>query len=299
METEKKTAFVAVVGRPSAGKSSLINLFCGAKVSIVSAVPQTTRNSIRGILNRPQGQLIFVDTPGRHSSERKFNKKLIEISDRVLDDSDLILYVLDSSRPPGQEEEELAVRLVPFSKRIVAAVNKIDLSSSDSERTQQFLSERLPELSAQRCVKISCIANEGTEELLSVLFDMAEVGEPLYPEDYYTDQEISFRVTEIIREQAMNRLREELPHSIYVEAADTELRDEGRRLCVRAFIITERESQKGMVVGAGGSMIKAIRIAAEKELNKIFEWKVDLDLRVKTAKDWRHNDKILRRIMGG
>jgi GTP-binding protein Era len=137
---------------------------------------------------------------------------------------------------------------------------------------------------------------------------MAAEGEPLYPEEYYTDQEVSFRIQEIIREKAMNRLREELPHSIYVEVADLEFREappsigvtgsEKKRLWVRAFIITERESQKGMIVGKGGEMIKAIGQAARKELNSIFEWKVDLDLRVKTGKDWRHNDRILKKITG-
>ncbi|MDR0475232.1 MAG: GTPase Era [Treponema sp.] len=297
MGSEKKTAFVAILGRPSVGKSSLVNMLCGEKVSIVSAVPQTTRNAIRGILTRPEGQLVFVDTPGRHSSERKLNKKLIEVSDRALDDSDLILYVLDASRPPGPEEEEIATRLGPFTQRLIAAINKTDLPSADCDGMHSFLSERFSGLSFSRRIMISCRTKEGKEELISALFDMAGVGEPFYPEDYYTDQEIAFRVTEIIREQAVNRLREELPHSIYVEAADTELIDEGRRLWVRAFIITERESQKGMVVGAGGAMIKAIRTAAQKELNRIFDWKVDLDLRVKTAKDWRHNEKVLRRVI--
>jgi GTP-binding protein Era len=133
---------------------------------------------------------------------------------------------------------------------------------------------------------------------------MAEPGDPFYPEEYYTDQDIPFRIAEIIREKAMNRLREELPHSLYVEVADTELKDRVKengetvqKLWVRAFIITERESQKGMVVGKGGEMIKAIRQAAQKELNSIFDWKVELDLRVKTGKDWRHNDHVLHRII--
>jgi GTP-binding protein Era len=126
---------------------------------------------------------------------------------------------------------------------------------------------------------------------------MAVEGDALYPEEIYTDQEMNFRIAEIIREKAMSRLREELPHSIYVEVADAELREE--RLWVRAFIITERESQKGMVVGKGGEMIKSIGQAARKELNSIFDWKVDLDLRVKTGKDWRHNDRVLKRIING
>ena len=301
METEtailRKAAFAAVVGRPSAGKSTLVNCLCGAKVAIVSPVPQTTRNAIRGILNREEGQLVFVDTPGRHLSERKFNRMLQDASGRAASESELILYVLDAARPPGEEETAVADWLAPYGDRLAAAVNKMDSPRADFERTKAFLREKFPSLEDGRCLPVSALKNQGTTELLAALFAMADPGEPFYPQDYYTDQDPHFRIAEIIREKAMNRLREELPHSIYVEVADAELRDGGTRLWVRAFIITERESQKGMVVGKGGELIKAIRLSAQKELNRIFDWKVELDLRVKTAHDWRHNDVTLRRIM--
>jgi GTP-binding protein Era len=292
-----KAAFVAVVGRPSAGKSTLVNYLCGAQVSITSRVPQTTRNAIRGILTRPEGQLVFVDTPGRHASEKKLNKKLLSLSDRSLDEGDLVLYVIDAVRPPGPEEEAVAARLSSLGGRSIAAVNKMDAPGADFERAAAFLSKTLPELPPSRYFRCSAIKREGAEELLPCLFGMAPAGEPFYPGEYYTDQELPFRIGEIIREKAMDRLREELPHSIYVEVADTELREGGQKLWVRAFIITERESQKGMVVGKGGELIKAIRTAARKDLDRIFDWKVDLDLRVKTAKDWRHNDRILKRLI--
>ncbi|MDR2633249.1 MAG: GTPase Era [Treponema sp.] len=296
MCTQKKAAFVAVVGRPSVGKSTLVNLLCGAKVSIVSTVPQTTRNAIRGVLHRDEGQLVFVDTPGRHESERKLNKKLMEVSDRTIEDADIILYVLDASRPAGPEEAAIAARLVPLAERTLAAVNKMDSPHADYAQALAFLKNQLPQLDTARCFKVSALSGEGTEALLHCLFAMAGEGAPFYPEEYYTDQELNFRIAEIIREKAINRLREELPHALYVEVADAELRDEGTRLWVRAFIITERESQKGMVVGKGGELIKAIRQAAQKELNRILDWKVELDLRVKSAHDWRHNDAVLRRL---
>jgi GTP-binding protein Era len=298
-----KAAFVAVVGRPSAGKSTLINRFCGAKVAIVSPVPQTTRNAIRGIVNDPRGQLVLVDTPGRHGSERKFNKKLMETADRAAAESDIVLYVLDASRRPGPEEEAIAAVLAApaFLSRTIAAVNKIDAPGADGAAAGDFLSLRLP---GTRRFNISALRNEGLSDLLGALFDLAPAGEPLYPGEYYTDQELPFRIAEVIREKAINRLRQELPHSIYVEVADTELREEpggprGRqRLWIRAFIMVERESQKGMVVGKGGAMIRAIRLAARKDLDRIFDWKTELDLRVKTAHEWRHNDEILRRFTG-
>jgi GTP-binding protein Era len=295
----KKAAFVAVVGRPSAGKSTLINRICGEKVAIVSAIPQTTRNAIRGIVNREQGQLVFIDTPGRHKSEKKFNKKLAGISDKAVDDSDFILYLMDATRPPESEEAEIAAFLGSHQQRTVVAVNKIDSKEADCARSCQFLAENLPNIGKDRCFAISAQKNEGIEVLLAALYELAEEGEPFYDAEYYTDQEVDFRITEIIREQAINRLRQELPHALYVEVADAEFTKENEKLFVRAFIIVERESQKGIVVGKGGAMIKAIRLASLKELHAIFDWKIDLDLRVKTGKDWRHNDKILNRLTDG
>ena len=291
----KKCAVVAIVGRPSVGKSTLVNKLCAEKVAIVSSVPQTTRNAIRGIVNREQGQLIFIDTPGRHASEKKFNKKLMEVSNRALQECDIVLYVLDSSRAPGPEEEETARLVAQMADKTIAAVNKIDFSGADIKRTREFISLNFPALPAGCCCEISASTGQGIDEMLLALYAKAPEGDALYGEDYYTDQDAGFRIAEIIREQAINRLRQELPHSLYVEIADMELKEP--KLWVRAFIIVERESQKGMVVGKGGEMIKAIRLGALKELKRIFDWKIDLDLRVKTGKDWRHNDHTLRRII--
>jgi GTP-binding protein Era len=291
----KKSGFAAIIGRPSVGKSTLLNRMCGEKVAIVSIVPQTTRNAIRGIVNRDEGQLIFIDTPGRHSSEKKINKKLMEVSSRALNESDLVLYVLDASRAPGKEEEEIAALLAPLSEKVIAAVNKTDAPGADVNRAKEFLSQWLPSLASERIFAVSANTGSCVDELLSALFALAPEGDALYGEEYYTDQETEFRIAEIIREQAINRLRQELPHSLYVDIADMELK--GEKLFVRSFIIVERESQKGMVVGKGGEMIKAIRLGALKELKRIFEWKIDLDLRVKTGKDWRHNDRTLKKII--
>jgi GTP-binding protein Era len=281
------------------GKSTLINAFCGEKVAIVSPVPQTTRNAIRGIVNREEGQLVFVDTPGRHLSERKLNLRLMDVAGRAQAEADLVLYVLDAARTPGAEEEAVAARLKGDEGRTVAAINKTDSKTADQKAIEEFLAAQLPGLSPDRLFPVSALQNEGTAPILKCLFDMASCGEPFYPTDYYTDQDVNFRIAEIIREKAINRLREELPHSLYVEVADAELRDNDTKLWVRAFILTERESQKGMIVGKGGAMIKAIREAALKDMKRIFDWKIELDLRVKTAHDWRHNDAVLRRLIDG
>ena len=270
----KKAAFVAVVGRPSAGKSTLINRFCGEKVSIVSAVPQTTRDAIRGIVNGERGQLVFVDTPGRHRSEKKGNVRLRGISDQAVDDADLVLYVMDVARAAGPEEADVAALLAPHAARTVAALNKTDAPGADIGRARAFLAEGFPALAADRAFEVSAKTGEG---------------EPFYDAEFYTDQEVDFRVAEIVREQAINRLQQELPHALRVEVADArfsggETASARGKLWVRAFVVVERESQKGIVVGKGGSMIKAIRLAALKELGSIFDWKIDLDLRVKTGK---------------
>jgi GTP-binding protein Era len=294
MQEQKKAAFVAVVGRPSAGKSTLVNRLCGEKVAIVSPVPQTTRNAIRGILTRSEGQLVFIDTPGRHQSERKFNKKLMELGDRAIADADLILYVLDVSRKAGPEEEAIVRLLEPESKALIVALNKTD--AVDAGAAREFLGQTLPLLPKDNSIEVSALTGSGCDALLSLLFRLAPSGEELYPGDCYTDQDVQFRISEIIREKAMVRLRQELPHALYVEVADAEFREDGTRLWVRAFLIVERESQKGMVVGKGGAMIRDIRLASLKELNSIFDWKIELDLRVKTAKDWRRNDKLLKKL---
>ncbi|MDR1836214.1 MAG: GTPase Era [Treponema sp.] len=292
----KKCGFVALVGRPSAGKSTLLNRMCGEKVAIVSGMPQTTRNAIRGIVNREQGQLVFIDTPGRHGSQKKFNRKLMDVSARAMNECDLVLYVMDSSRAPGAEEEEIAALLAPLQDRTIAAVNKIDAVGNDLKRASDFLLAHLPALAQERCFGISAVTGQGVDELLCALYAMAPEGEAHYGKEYYTDQETGFRIGEIIRGQAIVRLHQELPHSLYVEIAD--MKYEEPKLWVRAFIVVERESQKGIVVGKGGEMIRAIRLAALKELKTIFDWKIDLDLRVKAARDWRHNDRTLRRIIG-
>jgi GTP-binding protein Era len=224
----------------------------------------------------------------------------LEVSDRTIEDAELVLYVLDASRIPAEEEKAIADYLEIFVGQLVVAINKMDALDTDFAKIveiTEFLKNHFPLLPQNRCFKISALKNEGLEPLLESLFAMAPVGEPFYPEEYYTDQDVKFRIAEIIREKAINRLWQELPHSIYVEVVDVELKDKGKKLWVRAFIVTERESQKGMVVGKGGTMIKAIRLAAQKDLNRIFEWQVELDLRVKTAHDWRHNDILLKRII--
>lgn len=292
-----KAGIVTIIGRPSAGKSTFLNTASGEKISIVSPVPQTTRNALRGIVNTSFGQLVFVDTPGYHDSEKKLNKKLKEITQEQLVTSDALLYILDATRIPGPEEILTAALVKPHIDKTIIALNKIDLPTANVSEGINFLKQVFPEISENRIFQISAEKDTNINDVLKALYQIIPQGEPLYPEEFYTDQEVDFRIAEIIREQAINRLYDEIPHAIYVDISDMEWRREGKELWVRAFLCVERESQKGMVIGKGASMIKTIRIESIKQLRKIFSYRIDLDLQVKVNKNWRQKDVVLNRVL--
>lgn len=296
-ENQKKTAVVAIVGRPSAGKSTFLNTACGEPVAIVSPVPQTTRDAIRGIVNTSLGQLVFVDTPGYHESEKKLNLRLRSVTESQLKDADVILYIIDSTRAPAKEEALTAELIAPYAARTIVAINKIDEPHSNIFTAHNFVTNVLPDVARENIYSMSAKTDEGIDDVLRALYKLAPVAPPLYPPDYYTDQDIPFRVAEVIRGEAINRLDEEIPHALYVDVADCEIRDEGKLLWIRAFLCVERESQKGIVIGSKASMIKAIRQSSLRKLKRIFEYKVELDLHVKVSKNWRQKDSVLKKII--
>ncbi len=291
-----KTALVSIVGRPSAGKSTFLNTATQETVSIVSSVPQTTRNAIRGIVNTSIGQLVFVDTPGLHLSEKKFNLKLTKIAEENIKDSDEILYVLDSTRDHTDEEEMIAKLVAPFTKKLVVAINKTEDPAAHPENSRAFIHRTLPDLPDSRIVEMSAKEDKGVNDVLKALYDMAEEAPHLYPEEYYTDQEVEFRIAEIIRGEAINRLEQELPHAIYVNIKDMAMA-KANLLKVRAEICVERDSQKGIVIGKGASMIKTIRVESIKTARKIFPYRVDIELNVSVDKNWRQKDHVLNKIV--
>ena len=292
-----RTAVVAIIGRPSAGKSTFLNTACQEPVSIVSPIPQTTRNAIKGIVNTSLGQLIFIDTPGYHDSEKKLNLRLRNVTESQLEGIDCVLYVIDSTRSPGEEEAKTAALLTPLQSKLVVAINKCDLPASRPLPVRQFISERLPQVPGNRIYEMSAEKDTGINEVLKALYEISPEGEPVYDEELYTDQDLTFRVCEVIRGEAINRLQDEIPHAVYVEVADIEHRNEGKKLWIRAFLCVERESQKGIVIGKGASKIKEIRTAAAKKLSEIYIQKIDLDLQVKVDKNWRQRDYTLNRLI--
>lgn len=290
-----KSATVSVIGRPSSGKSTLVNTICEMKVSITSPTPQTTRNKIRGIYTDQRGQLVFTDTPGYHLSDKEINKRMQDVTVSALKDSDMILYVVDGKRKGGKEEVAICEMIKKAKVPTVVAINKTDiLTKEEMEESKEFISSHFPSMPV---LFISAKNDEGVDEVLIELFKRAKEGELLYDENQYTDQDLEFRISEIIREKTIATLSDELPHVIFVDVSDLEWNEETNTVWIRAFINVERDGQKGFIVGKGGSGIKRIGTEARKEIKRIFPGAtVRLDLQVKTAEKWRQNSIVLDKV---
>ena len=297
---------IGVIGRPSTGKSSLINRICGHKVSIVSPVPQTTRSRVRGIVTREQGQLIFLDTPGMHLSDRKLNRVLREVALSVAGETDVLLAVFDAGRRFGEEDHAVLDAARGFSGPRVAVRNKVDLEASAARGGSgagasgaggvAALAEAIRDAGIDELIPVSALTGAGVETLVARLLALSPPGELHYPQDVYTDQSPDFRVAEVVREQVFARTFAEVPHALFVEVLDLEPRPAG--LWARATIWVERPSQVGIVVGRGGAGIAAIRRGAETELGAIFGRRVAVNLRVKVRKKWRRDDELLQGLRG-
>ncbi|MCK9191376.1 MAG: GTPase Era [Sphaerochaetaceae bacterium] len=291
-----KCGTVAIIGRPSSGKSTMVNTIVEMPVSITARTPQTTRNAIRGIYTDQRGQLIFTDTPGYHLNDQTLNLRLQTIAVESLKETDMILYMVDATRAPGKEELAI-VEIVKKTRRpIVVCLNKCDLARKDKiEESRYFIAENIPDATV---LEASAKKDDGIDEILIKLFSLAPEGEMLYPADSYTDQPVEFRISEIIRGKTIALVSQELPHAIYVEVSDLEQRPEDNEIWIRAFIIVERESQKGIIVGKGGANIKKIRVSSFKEIKPIFpDKKLQLDLRVKAQPKWRKNSFVLDKLL--
>jgi GTP-binding protein Era len=285
-----RAGFVALVGRPNAGKSTLLNRLVGQKLAIVSDKPQTTRNRIAGVRTYPEGQIVFVDTPGVHKPLHRLNVRMVDAALDTLSEVDVAALVVDASEAPGGGDRFLLDVIKRSKTPRVLVLNKVDLVDKPSllPRLAAYHDEGFDEL-----VPISALTGENVERLEHVLLQRLPEGEAVYPEDYLTDQPERFFVGELVREQVLQQTRDELPFSTAVVVDKFEEADAKGVMRFYCTILVERESQKPILVGKGGARIKAIGTAARKELEAFFDARVFLDLHVKVRESWRDDERML------
>jgi len=290
-----KSGFVALLGRPNAGKSTLLNRIVGQKLAIVSDKPQTTRTRVVGVKNYPNGQAVFVDTPGVHKPTHRLNVRMVDIALESMREVDVLALIVDASVKPGTGDRYLLELVKGTTQPAILVLNKVDLVAKN---------KLLPLIDHYRQAHpfveiVPASAVDGTNvDLLETLFlRYLPEGEPLYPPDYLTDQTERFFVAEIVREQVLQLTHDELPFStaVVVDKFD-EAADEGKRVDLYCTILVDRESQKPIVIGKGGSMIKQIGTAARVELEDYLEKHVYLDLHVKVKSEWRDDERLLEEI---
>jgi len=291
-----KSGFVAVVGRPNVGKSTLVNAMVGQKVSITSSRPQTTRNAIRGVVTlgrpEPHAQIVLIDTPGLHKPKNALGERLNTLVYGTLKEIDAILFLLDATQKIGPGDRRIAERLMDTDTDVNVVVNKVDKSNAD-QIAERLVTASLWDFAAY--VPISALTDDGVDRVTAELLERMPEGPMYFPADAVSDQPEELLVAEIVREKFLERLREELPHSLTVRTRDLEVQENGT-MRIDAQILVERESQKGIVIGKGASVLKAAGEEARKELEALFGEKVFLDLRVAVEKDWQRRPQMLDRL---
>jgi len=284
-----KSGFVALVGRPNAGKSTLINALVGEKVSIVTSTPQTTRNRILGVVHRPDVQVVLMDTPGIHKPLSRLNQQMMNFVRQALEERDLAVLIVDASAKFGKGDEFAVEMIKQYSPRTILALNKIDLVRKPKLLP---LIDRYAKLyDWEEVFPISARAGDGVEDLLQAIVRLLPEGPAYFPPENYTDQPERFLASEIIREKVIAQTKQELPYVTAVLMEEFSESDTLTRIC--ATVIVERESQKPIIIGAGGQRIKQIGMEARADLEKLFPPKVFLELFVKVEPDWRNSRGIV------
>lgn len=288
-----KSGFASIIGRPNVGKSTLINKIIGSKIAIVSEKPQTTRTRIQGILTTPEGQIIFIDTPGIHKPKHRLGEYMLKVSAQSLKDVDIIYYMTDATRPFGSGEQYIVDQLRDIKVPIFLVVNKIDLVGE--EEIKEFIQPFYNQMNFTELVPISAVNGTNLTTLLNKTMQYLPEGPMYYPEDDMTDQPVSFIVAELIREKALILTRDEVPHSLAVEVEEFRNQAAGK-IYVRAVIHTERDSQKAIIIGQKGQMLKKIGERSRIDIEEMLGASVYLDLWVKVKKNWRDNENNLNQL---
>jgi GTP-binding protein Era len=289
-----KAGFVSLIGRPNAGKSSLLNRIIGVKLAIVSDKPQTTRTRILGVKNYPAGQIVFVDTPGIHRPLHRMNVRMVGAAVESIGEVDLVGVVVDASESPGAGLRYLLDLVKDTPTTTVLILNKVDLVSK--KRLLPMVDRMSKERDWTHIVPVSALTGDNVEHLEQVLLESLPEGEQLYPDDFLTDQPERTLVAEMVREQVLRLTHAELPFSTAVMIDQFEEVNDGKLLRIYCTIFVERDSQKPIVIGHGGALIKQIGTTARQEIERFFQTKVFLDLRVAVKEQWRDDERLLDRL---
>jgi len=289
-----RSGFAAIVGRPNVGKSTLLNYIVGQKVSIISDKPQTTRNRISGVKHLPDGQIVFFDTPGIHLAHTHFNQKMVQTALSCIHEVDLVLFVVEPDVVPGEQDTFILDRLRSIKQPKVLVINKIDLIKPsllmpilDGYGKRGGFSEMIP---------ISAGTGGNVERLVSIAMALMPEGEPYFPEDVVTDQPVRFLASEIIREKVVLKTRHEMPYAVAVSVEEYKEDPVKDRVRMQVTLYVEKESQKGILIGAAGGMLKEIGKAAREELEGLLGVSIYMELWVKVKKDWSRNNRFLKEM---
>ncbi|MEJ8548006.1 GTPase Era [Brevibacillus borstelensis] len=287
-----KSGFVSIVGRPNVGKSTLLNHIVGQKIAIMSNKPQTTRNKITAVYTTEEGQIIFLDTPGIHKPKSKLGDYMVSVAENTLNEVDLVLFVIDAAEKRGAGDEYIIDRLKQVKTPVFLVINKID--KVHPEALLPIIDEYRQLYDFKAIIPISAMEGNNTSSLVQAIFDEMEEGPMFYPADQVTDHPERFVMAELIREKVLHLTREEIPHSIAVTIEEVKRGENGKTLYIYAAIYVERDSQKGILIGEKGKMLKEIGKRARMDIERLMGDKVFLELWIKVKKDWRNQERMLR-----
>ncbi|MFC3039092.1 GTPase Era [Virgibacillus xinjiangensis] len=290
METNFKSGFISIIGRPNVGKSTFMNKVIGQKIAIMSDKPQTTRNKIQGVLTEKDAQMVFIDTPGIHKPKHRLGDFMVKVAEDTLNEVDAILFMINAQEGYGRGDQYIIDRLQQVNRPVFLVINKIDLIHPDD--LFAMIAEYKERYDFKEIIPISALEGNNVDRLLEVVKGYLPEGPQYYPEDQVTDHPERFVISELIREKVLHLTKEEIPHSIAVVIENIEER-ESEKVLIQATVVTERKSQKGILIGKQGSMLKKIGQDARKDIEALLGSKVYLELWVKVKKDWRNRQNQL------
>lgn len=291
MEKKFKSGFITIIGRPNVGKSTFLNRVVGQKIAIMSDKAQTTRNTIQGVLSQDDAQFVFIDTPGIHKPKHKLGDFMVKLAENTLNEVDVVLFMINAKEGFGAGDHYIIDRLENVKSPVYLIINKIDQINPD--QVFELINQYKDKYSFAEIVPISALEGNNVDHLLDVLKKELPEGPQYYPSDQVTDHPERFIISELIREKALHLTREEIPHSVAVVIENIE-KNPDEKVLVRASIVIERKSQKGIIIGKQGTMLKKIGQLARRDIERLLGTKVYLELWVKVQKDWRNSDRYLQ-----